>query len=855
MHIATSAFSGISPKLPPRYLPPPAAQVALDCEALGNSLKPLNDLSAAIKSLATSGTKTIYKFGQDTTNPAQHWFSWAKHVDVARSQIAGDGVEWTFFTGDGYPKATNKHLALGSGALPSSAVPLGIPAPTSAPTATEQEYVPETEPATLYISASQIKSFTVRFGLKVSLDGEKTYPISVALSTDATTGEITAEIVAAALNGQSGSDATGATQTLSAVVSSGGVEVKTSGGGRDVSIHIKYSEDDYTTKSGTGSDASAAQIRVYAEHISRMRSWSQTDGKPLTTVIYLTDPSGPAWSKTWARGEFSQQAFQAHLNASGVVQASIDEGDLLIETLSSQVGSDARVSLHTWQANTGYALEFWGQGTGSAPAEVKLTAGDMASLTSENDVHYSLDGGKNYTTLQVSSTIAEDVAALFNGEPYLSASADGDEVTVKTDEYGAAAQLIIAYRASLANILSATGKTLDNGTKETRVYVYTWVARAYEWDRESAPSPASTSVDVYPDQHVTVSGLGSPPTDRPYGITHQRIYRAVDGAYLFVTELDVGQTSFTDDIEAAALGEEIPSLYWTPPPDDLEGIINLPNGIMAGFVGRDVFFCDPYHPHAWPDTYRVTVDYPVVGLGGIDTTLVVLTTGTPYFIQGSHPDSMVVVKTDLEQSCIARRSIVSAAGSVLYASPDGLVSLAPSGSRLLTEAMFTRDQWQATFNPASIHAYDHDLKYFAFYILGATRGGFVLDLASGSLTMHSIYQDCGFSDLRSDTLFLASGSTIKAWNGGEPRQFRWRSKRFVTPQITGLSCMQVEAEGYPIVCRLYRDGELIHTQTVASRTPFRLPARPGRDWEFELEGRHEVFNVALAQSMEELAGV
>ena len=127
---------------------------------------------------------------------------------------------------------------------------------------------------------------------------------------------------------------------------------------------------------------------------------------------------------------------------------------------------------------------------------------------------------------------------------------------------------------------------------------------------------------------------------------------------------------------------------------------------MAGFSGRDVYFCDPYHPHAWPENYIQTVDFPVVGLGRMDTTLAVLTKGTPYLIQGTHPANMSIVKSDLEQACVSKKSIVSLMGGVVYAAPDGLMLLSPGGSRIVTESLFDFSQWQAFFKPESIHAFE-----------------------------------------------------------------------------------------------------------------------------------------------------
>lgn len=857
---AISSFTGVSPKLPPRYLPETAAQVATDCEAIGNSLKPIKALSAAIAALLTPNVKTLYRFGQDLTSETEHWFTWDKDVDVARSQIAGDTDEWTFYSGDGYPKATYSNLALsGSGAMPRAFRPLGLPAPDKAPTVEAMAYTPKTEPAVVYLSPELIKSFTTRFGLKISLDGEKTYPISVTLPST-----INADTVASAINAAAGNGG-----KVTAKVVTGGVELKTSGTGRDVTIHIKYSDDNHGTLTANGADASGAVATIYPSDVSQMTAWHKASASnkyhKLVTEVQYDGPgvSGPTkvYNKVWPHdGPFALQTLVNELNSglgSWCTAEITPDGGFKLTTKGANVGVAAAISFGTYQQEIGGTIIRTGRGAEKVPAAIDITPDVLPYLNSNDDIEYSTDKGASWLKVELSGTtlaaVGADLAAAGTGK--FTAVNDGAKVRLTTVATGSGASLGIRYRTSLANVVAATGKTLDDKIKESRVYVYTYVSQETDWHYESAPSLASAIVEVYPDQGVKLSGFVAPPAGRPYAVTHRRIYRATAGAYLFVEEIPIATTSFEDTLEADMLAEEIPSLHWTPPPDGLRGLINLPNGIMAGFVGRDVYFCDPYHPHAWPVGYMQTVDHPVVGLGVIDTTLVVLTNGSPYFIQGSHPDSMVVVRTDVEQACLSKRSIVSIAGSVVYASPDGLVSIAPSGSKILTDAKFTREQWQSWFGPSSIHAYEHDLQYHAFYNNGAKSGGFVLDFASGSFVLHTQYQACGFPDLRKDVLFTANGSELKKWNQGSPLTYTWRSKRFAMPQILGFSCMQVEADGYPLTCNLYCDDVLVHTQTVTSRTPFRLPAKVGRDWEVELVGNKEVFNVAFAQSMEELASV
>lgn len=406
----------------------------------------------------------------------------------------------------------------------------------------------------------------------------------------------------------------------------------------------------------------------------------------------------------------------------------------------------------------------------------------------------------------------------------------------------------------LSTSLGTEPEDAENLVQETRVYTYTYVYKVGAREIESAPAPPSDTVDVYPDQTVSLSGFTTPAS--PYVATHVRIYRSTAGIFLFVNELPIATATgsgYVDDIDPDDLAEEIPSLGWLPPPDDMKGLINLPNGIMAGFVSRDIFFCEPYVPHAWPDTFRQTIDYPIVGLGRMDTTLAVLTKGTPYLIQGSHPDAMVVVKSDVEQACMSKESIVSFNGSVFYCSPDGLIMLTPGGSKLITENMFTYTQWQALIKPESVHAYHQDMKYIAFYDNGTTAGCFVYDTITNEFTFNTLLASAGYQSLRDDTLYLLRDGNIRPWNEGANTTYTWKSKVHTMPRVMGMSVAQVEAENYPVEAKIFLDGQLLHTQEVTNRFPFRLPAKSGRDWEIQVVGQHEVFSVAIAQSMEELA--
>lgn len=408
-------------------------------------------------------------------------------------------------------------------------------------------------------------------------------------------------------------------------------------------------------------------------------------------------------------------------------------------------------------------------------------------------------------------------------------------------------------------IATVIGDPPDNSNEvpETRVYIVTWVRELAGVAAESAPSPAATSVDVYASSQTV--DLSLPELPEISQITAIRVYRSTAGTFLYVGEVLAAQNgaTFHDTIAADALGEECPSILWSPPPDDLEGLTNLPNGIVAGFVGRDVYFCEPYRPFAWPQTYIQSVDYPIVGLGAIDTTLVVLTTGEPYFIQGGHPDSMVLVRAGIPQACVSKRSIVSLNGAVYYASPDGLMRLSPGSMDLVTRQLYLREQWQA-LNPESFQAFGHDLQYIALRDNGASRSVWIFDLASNEVSESDVALATAYADLQFDTLFVVNSGTltISEWAAGSALTAHWKSKKFSLPTPMSFAWVQVMAEAYPVTVKVYSDGVLIQTHTLTSEATSaqRLPPKPGRTWEIEIGSSHEVYAAALAQSTPELIG-
>jgi hypothetical protein len=399
-----------------------------------------------------------------------------------------------------------------------------------------------------------------------------------------------------------------------------------------------------------------------------------------------------------------------------------------------------------------------------------------------------------------------------------------------------------------------TGTPNANTTSETRVYTFTYVNSFGEESTPYSETDMSPSTeDVFPGESVVVTMPTG--TINNVNVTKKRIYRSALGtantSYFFVAEVSLATATYTDSLDGDDLNEELPSLTWVQPPTTLKGLVGMPNGVMAGFSGNDVYFSEPFRPFAWPTQYVQTVGYPVVGLGVIDTTVVVLTKGRPYFIQGSHPDSSVMVEADINQACISKRSIVSMNNNVFFASPDGIVALSPGGSSIVTESLFDKETWQAQ-SPDDLVACMYESQYVGFFDTTSGNGGFVYDMKQKTWNFHNVYVTGAYNDLKNDALYIIKSNELYKWDSGTDLSYTWKSKKYTFPEPKAFSCYRVEAEAYPVTVKIYKDSSAIVNLSVTDNSLRRLPPGLGTTWEFQLEGDKEVYNVQLAQTPQEL---
>lgn len=452
-----------------------------------------------------------------------------------------------------------------------------------------------------------------------------------------------------------------------------------------------------------------------------------------------------------------------------------------------------------------------------------------------------------------------------------------------------------------------------SGTTEARSYVYTWVSAYGEEGPPSAPVLLTGFVNG--TWNITLTApLSGDTTNR--NLTRVRIYRTVTntsgGATFFLlVDQAIGTTTYADTTSAVTLAGNalLESTDWGGPPSDLQGFVSMPNGMIAGWKSNEIWFCEPFRPHAWPAAYTTSVDNTIVGLGVVGQTLVVLTQGFPYAGTGVSPLNMAFAKIATFEPCLSRGSIISTAQGVLYASPNGIVLAAYGVVQNASQQLATKDRWLDLVAPQTLRAVRLGASYYAwgvsskgsfeptaFYTSAFVQddytgafSGILVNLADPRVAWVELDSDMTLTnnvitDLWSGEIFLIRGGKVY-WmdmsSSNVDGTYIWRSKIFQLDEPRNLSAMKVRFQASvkdtsfvlnPVrdtsspqelkddqygILRVYANGVLVATREL--RVPgelIRLPSGFKQEfWQFEVEARVVVYSIQAATSVKELSGV
>ncbi len=460
--------------------------------------------------------------------------------------------------------------------------------------------------------------------------------------------------------------------------------------------------------------------------------------------------------------------------------------------------------------------------------------------------------------------------------------------------------------------VTASGGT-TNGTLPLidRAYLYTFVDI---FGLESSPSEPSAIVSGAPDGTWAIGNLPSNPPGPPAGVNYPavrslRLYRTEAGAttgdaFFQVAELyydpGAGQaavpaagSSYEDTVPDTTVTEqpELITATYLPPPQGLDGLIEMPGGMLVGFTGNTLHFCEPYLPHAWPAGYDIAVENPIVGLGVWQQTLFIATEGAPYSASGSTPASVTASVIRTPEPCISRGSIVADLAGVTYASPNGLVQLSYYGAQNITAMLFSRNQWIDNYIGYGIISCRHRTQYLALNL--TANSGFLINSAEGREGVVNINSFMGavaiWNDVYTAKTYIMVNKVVYEWDPPGAAQplltYRWRSKQFSLANAASLGACQVLLDPtapaaaaaalptnpladttdtnttLPVGCAALvtifaAEAQVLQVELTAERTMFRLPSGfKAFDWQVDIIARVPTRRIELASSMRELRRV
>lgn len=367
-------------------------------------------------------------------------------------------------------------------------------------------------------------------------------------------------------------------------------------------------------------------------------------------------------------------------------------------------------------------------------------------------------------------------------------------------KYNTRARLIAAstpYRLGIPRPVAAPVVTPPAGVDLTRAYVYTFVSN---YGEEGQPSDATLATGTTGTWALT--GIDATvPNASERNITTVRIYRTQPGfsstQFFQVADISLGTTTYNDTIsETIVSGNPVlESTSWAEPPATLTGLTVHPGGFLVGFTGRDLYFSEPYRPHAWPVEYILTMQTEIIGLAVYNNSIVICTSSHPYVAEGVHPVSINLQKLDSIDPCLSRRSIATTLAGVMFSSVQGIILIGAGGHQLATRQLFTREEWYGRYNPGGIEAVPYGLQYIAF---DTPQTGFIFspDEQLAPLTDLDRFNNIdGIQiDPYSGDVYAIRSNRVSLWDpiDGLPYTYQWKSKVFDVPSPVNFGALQVK---------------------------------------------------------------
>jgi hypothetical protein len=413
-----------------------------------------------------------------------------------------------------------------------------------------------------------------------------------------------------------------------------------------------------------------------------------------------------------------------------------------------------------------------------------------------------------------------------------------------------------SYMLGIPSPQAAPTATPSGGTgvTEDRYYAYTFIS---DWEEEGGVSPLSTLVNGKVDatwaianmdaaptnsgtgtatfgsgkttfantgnhwlrvgEYVVIGGDTVPVTDitdathfkvagdyntetawtrkTPWNTCTKNLYRTTGNNKQFQLVAEkISGTTYNDTLRDDQIpGDELITSDWTLPPVDLKGLRLLPSGALCGFSGNEEWFSEPYQPHAWPSSYCLTTDYPIVANESFGTGIAVATESKPFIINGVEPGQMSGQHWEEVLPGMSSRSMVGVGDMAIYASPFGLIAVSGAGCQNFSLPYFTKHEFDE-YAPDTMHCVYAERRLYVHYNNGTGRCLiFNMTGDNASLTEAHFDADTLYADAITGRLYFSVDNSVYEFDplDGYTMSQDWMSKEIVLPKPMNLGAAKV----------------------------------------------------------------
>lgn len=383
-------------------------------------------------------------------------------------------------------------------------------------------------------------------------------------------------------------------------------------------------------------------------------------------------------------------------------------------------------------------------------------------------------------------------------------------------------------------------------TRRNEAYVVTFMN---SFGEESGPSLPMTTARDYLQRarlQITVPADAGQYKD----ITKVRCYRTVADAennYFLCGEqsmtLAAGSTVYFDvpAVSSAVIGQSLESTTRRPPPTDCKGALLSAFGSVILWRENELWVSESYRGHAFSPDYVVTFPNNIITARVTAFGIMVWTTAGVWTVTGASPKNLFPQRIPIRQTVVSEQAIAVYENSVVFASPDGLVTVRGSDATLapFLEIM-TRDQWRdkyaARFSTLTMGAHDG-------YVVGmfSTGDGFMirLDEGAGSMIEHGINGNSFFYFPQTDELYVGGSPGITKWATGSQLAWQYQSRVQRTGKPVNFGALRVRGSG-TVTVTVIGDGVTIGSYAVSltdAGVTVRLPTgRKAQFWRINVDG-------------------